>query len=75
MGPKPKCCEQDRYLQKKALRIMSFQSKGSHSSPLTQHQINNLSLKTYGPTKIKSLLLENILKTINEAFLSFLSLI
>ena len=32
----------------------------------TQHQFSNLSLKTYGPTKIKSLLFKNSLENINQ---------
>ena len=32
----------------------------------TQHQFSNLSLKTYSPTKIKSLLFKNALKNIKQ---------
>ena len=34
MGTKPACCELNRYPTKKALRIMNFQSRDSHSSLL-----------------------------------------
>ena len=75
MGPKPTCLEQNYHPAKESLRIMNFQSRDSHSSPLFR---SNHILKLEGKILIKNIIFiiksfNNLLPPIFKSWFTFCS--